>query len=115
MVLLKLSVFTPFYDVGTRARVTLNLFENVASNMAQNLTEYIALISVYDLVQRTVLVLEFAVLSKIHFNIIHPLQLCLPSGLFPSDFTTKTTFALLPPPSPCVLHAIPIASLTSAF
>jgi hypothetical protein len=33
--------------------------------------------------------------SKIYFNIVHPLRLGLPSGLFPSGFPTNTLYALL--------------------
>jgi len=40
---------------------------------------------------------------KIHHNIILPLHLGLPSGLFPSAFPTKTLYA--PLLSPYVLHA----------
>jgi hypothetical protein len=34
-------------------------------------------------------------LSKIHFNIVHPLRLGIPSGLFPSGFPTNILYAFL--------------------
>jgi hypothetical protein len=37
-------------------------------------------------------------LSKIHFNIVHPLRLGLPSGLFPSGFPTNILYAFLVSP-----------------
>jgi hypothetical protein len=47
-------------------------------------------------------------LSKIHFNIVHPLRLGLPSGLFPSGFPTNILYAYHF--SPFLLHALPISS-----
>jgi hypothetical protein len=40
--------------------------------------------------------------SKIHFNIMHPLRLGLPSGLFPFGFPTNIVYALLP--YSCYMH-----------
>jgi hypothetical protein len=47
-------------------------------------------------------------ISKIHFNIIHPLRLGLLSGLFPSVFPTNVLYAFLL--SLLVLHALPTSS-----
>jgi hypothetical protein len=46
--------------------------------------------------------------SKIRFNIILHLCLCLPSGLLPFGFPIKTLHVLLF--APCVLHALSISS-----
>jgi hypothetical protein len=45
-------------------------------------------------------------LSKIHFVIVHPPTLGLPSGLFPSGFEAKIPYAYLF--ASFVLHALPI-------
>jgi hypothetical protein len=46
--------------------------------------------------------------SKIHFNIVHPLRLGLPSGLFPSGFPTNIlrAFLVYPIRSTCPAHLI---------
>jgi hypothetical protein len=46
-------------------------------------------------------------LSKIHFNIIPYLLLCLPSSLFPSDFPTSILYAsIFPIHATCSAHLI---------
>jgi hypothetical protein len=47
-------------------------------------------------------------LSKIHFYIVHPPTIGLPSGFFPFGFPTNILYAFLF--SPFVLHALPILS-----
>jgi hypothetical protein len=47
-------------------------------------------------------------LSKIYFNIVHPLIFGLPSGLFPSDFPTNILYAFFVSPfrATCAAHLI---------
>jgi len=51
---------------------------------------------------------------KIHLNVISHLRLGLPSGLFPSGFSTKTLYTSLLSPIyvPCPAHPIPFYLIT---
>jgi hypothetical protein len=51
---------------------------------------------------------------EIHFNIILPSRVHLPSRIFPRDFPTDFCTRVFSPPPPCVLHVLPI-TLFSLF